>query len=215
MRAVRERVGPGVELVGVERDMKALEEDLAVDANLRVVAADLNGPLPFPDASFEAALCHNTLECLPDKQAFLGEVARLLVPGGCLLLSHTDFDTVVFNASDIELTRRLVHINADTQETWMDASDGAIGRKLVAIARRSPFELVDSLAWVVLDTSFAEGGVAHMAARGIAAAVRRDQQGELAAKLGEWIDDLQSLAERGEFLFSANDYAVLLRNPPT
>ncbi len=54
-----------------------------------------------------------------------------------------------------------------------------------------------------------------MAARGIVAAVRRDQQGELAAKLGEWIDDLQSLAERGEFLFSANDYAVLLRKPPT
>jgi SAM-dependent methyltransferase len=212
---VRERVGPDVELVGVERDMKPLEADLAVDANMRVVTADLNGPLPFPDATFEAALCHNTLECLPDKQAFLGEVARLLVPGGHLLLSHTDFDTVIFNASDIELTRRLVHLNADTQEAWMDASDGTIGRKLVAIARRSPLELVDSLAWVVLDTSFAEGGVAHMAARGIAAAVRRDQQGELAAKLGEWIDDLQSLAERGEFLFSANDYAVLLRKPPT
>ncbi len=47
----------------------------------------------------------------------------------------------------------------------MDASDGTIGRKLVAIVRRSPFELMDSLAWVVLDTSFAEGGVAHMAAR--------------------------------------------------
>jgi hypothetical protein len=82
----------------------------------------------------------------------------------------------------------------------MDASDGTIGRKLVAIARRLPFELVASLAWVVLDTSFAEGGVAHMASRGIVAAVRRDQQGELAAKLGEWIDDLQSLAERGEFV---------------
>jgi SAM-dependent methyltransferase len=215
LRAVRERVGPDVELVGVERDMKPLEADLAGDANVRLVTADLNGPLPFPDATFEAALCHNTLECLPDKQAFLGEAARLLVPGGHLLLSHTDFDTVVFNASDIELTRRLVHLNADTQEAWMDASDGAIGRKLVAIARRSPFELVDCLAWVVLDTSFAVGGVADMAARGIAAAVRRDQQGELAAKLSEWIDDLQSLAERGEFLFSANDYAVLLRKPPT
>ena len=75
MRAVRERVGPDVELVGVERDMKPLEADLAGDANVRLVTADLNGPLPFPDATFEAALCHNTLECLPDKQAFLGEAA--------------------------------------------------------------------------------------------------------------------------------------------
>jgi len=29
----------------------------------------------------------------------------------------------------------------------MDASDKAIGRKLVAIARHSPFELVDAIAW--------------------------------------------------------------------
>lgn len=137
LRAVRERFGSDVELVGVERETKPLEDDLGVDANLRVVAADLNGPLPFPDATFEAAICHNTLECLPDQQAFLREVARVLVPGGHLLLGHTDFDTTVFNASDLELTRRLVHANADTQEAWMDASDGAIGRKLIAIAHLS------------------------------------------------------------------------------
>ena len=73
--------------------------------------------------SFEAAACHNILECLPYKRAFLGELARVLTPGGHLLLGHTDFDTMVFNASDIELTRGLVHANADTQEAWMDASD--------------------------------------------------------------------------------------------
>ena len=96
----------------------------------------------------------------------------------------------------------------------MDASDGAIGRKLVAIARHSPFELVDAIAWVVLDTSFAEGGVAHTAARSIAATVRRDHHDELAARLDGWIDDLRGRAERGEFLFSVNDYSALLRNPP-
>ncbi len=44
MRAVRERVGPDVELVGVERDMKRLEADLAVDANVRVTATALLKP---------------------------------------------------------------------------------------------------------------------------------------------------------------------------
>lgn len=214
LRALRERVGPGVGLVGVERDMATLDESFAGDANVDRVAADLNEPLPFPDASFEAALCFNTLECLPDKHAFLREVARVLRPGGHLLLGHTDFDTTVFNASDIKLTRRLVHVNADTQEAWMDASDGAIGRKLVAIARHSPFELADTVAWVAVDTSFAQGGIAHTAVRSIAAAVRRDHHDELAARLGGWIDDLHALAERGEFLFSVNDYAVLLRKPP-
>jgi SAM-dependent methyltransferase len=213
--ALRERLGPEVELVGAEREPPTLVKRLATDENARAVAADLREPLPFSDASVEAALCHNTLECLPDKQAFLREVARVLRPGGHLLLAHTDFDTMVFNASDIDLTRRLVHANADTQEKWMDASDGTIGRKLVAIGQHSPLELTDTFAWVVLDTGFAEDGAAQQAVRSIAAAVRRDHHDELAARLDEWVDDLRTLARRGESLFSVNDYAVLLRNPRT
>jgi len=213
LRALRERVGPEVQLVAVERQMPILDEGLAADPNVQAVAADLNESLPFTAGSFEAAVCHSTLECLPDKQAFLREVARVMRPGGHLLLAHTDFDTTVFNASDIELPRRLVHANADTQEAWMDASDGALGRKLVAIARHSPFDLADAFAWVVLDTSFAEGGIAHTAVRSTAGAVRRDQHDSLAARLDEWVDDLRALAGRGEFLFSVNDYAVLLRKP--
>ena len=195
--------------------MPRLDARLVEDMNVRAMAADLTEPLPFADGTLEAAVCHNTLECLPDRQAFLREVSRVLVPGGYLVLGHTEFDTTVFNAADLDLTRRLVHANADTQEKWMDASDGTIGRKLVVIARHSPFDLVDAVAWVILDTTYAEDGVAHAAARSIAAAVKRDNHDELAASLDDWIEDLRGLAERGEFLFSVNDYAVLLRNPHT
>ncbi len=213
LRALRERLGPAVELVGVEKELPALDESLAADVNVRPVAADLREPLPFSDSSFEAALCHNTLECLPDRQAFLREVARVLRPGGHLLLGHTDFDTMVFNARDIDLTRKLVHANADTQEKWMDASDGTIGRKLVAIARRSPFELSATFAWVTLDTEFGQESVARAAVRSIGGAVRRDHHQDLAGRFSDWVNELQTLAERGQFLFSVNDYAVLLREP--
>jgi len=205
LQELRERLGPEVKLAGVDRKLDALEEGIVADANVEAVAADLNQPLPFDDGRFEAAICHNALECLPDKQRFLAEVARVLRPGGHLLLGHTDFDTFVFNAVDLELTRGLVHANADTQEAWMDASDGTIGRKLVAIARQSPFELAEALAWVTLDTTLAEGGAADTAVRSIAGAVRRDGHEALAARLGEWIAELHALAERGEFLFSVND----------
>jgi len=91
---------------------------------------------------------------------------------------------------------------------------GATADYVESDLRQLPFELVDAIAWVVLDTSFAEGGVAHTAARRIAATVRRDHHDELAARLDGWIDDLRGRAERGEFLFSVNDYSALLRNPP-
>jgi SAM-dependent methyltransferase len=207
LAALRERFAGSVELVGVERH----EVELLVPDAQRVVA-DRNKPLPFEDASFGAAVCFNTLEALVSTDAFLAEVWRILAPGGHFLLGHTDQDTVVFHASDLDLTRRFVHAFADTQEEWMDSADGTIGRKLPAIARHSPFELVSTQAWVEVDTEFAHGETADVAVQGIAAAVRRDHR-ELASQLEAWVDDLRVHAGLGEFLFSVNDYAVLLRRP--
>src|SRR5215216_589211 len=45
-------------------------------------------PLPFPDAAFDAVCCLEVLELLPDTQAALNEMSRLLRPGGMLLTSR-------------------------------------------------------------------------------------------------------------------------------
>lgn len=45
-------------------------------------------PLPFPDAAFDVVCCLEVLELLPDAQAALHEMARLLRPGGVLLTSR-------------------------------------------------------------------------------------------------------------------------------
>lgn len=45
-------------------------------------------PLPFPDAAFDAVCCLEVLELLPDAQAALNEMSRLLHPGGILLTSR-------------------------------------------------------------------------------------------------------------------------------
>jgi len=209
LAALRARFGPGLELIGVERREPGLDPALAVTT----VVADLNKPLPFEDESIGAAVCHNTLEALLSVDAFLGEVARVLAPGGHFLLGHNDLDTIVFSSSELDLTRRLVHAFADSQQEWMDAADGTIGRKLPAIAARTPLEHVATMAWVVLDTDLAAGEPADTAIRGITDAVRRDQHHDLASQLEAWIDDLRVRAANGEFLFSVNDYAVLLRKP--
>ena len=209
LAALRERFGPELELIGVERREPQLDPALAV----KTVVADLNKPLPFEDASIGAAVCHNTLEALLSVDAFLAEVARVLVPGGHFLLGHNDLDTIVFSSSELDLTRRLVHAFADSQQEWMDAADGTIGRKLPTIAGRAPLEHVETMAWVVLDTDLAAGEPADTAIRGITDAVRRDQHHDLASQLESWVDDLRVRASRGEFVFSVNDYAVLLRKP--
>jgi SAM-dependent methyltransferase len=43
--------------------------------------------LPFRDGIFDTAIAFEVLEHLPDPQRFFAEVARVLAPGGCLLLT--------------------------------------------------------------------------------------------------------------------------------
>jgi SAM-dependent methyltransferase len=206
LRALAGRPNGPSHLVGVD-----LKDRGFVGERVEHVVADLDEPLPFGDASFDAAVCQNVIECLADPQAFLGEAARILVPGGHLLLGHSDFDTLVFSATDLALTRRLVHHFCDTVQPFMAAADGTSGRRLVALGRRSPMELVESFAWVGHHTTFEQHGPARVAATLVAADGRRDP--ELRDSVEGWLADLEEQARTGDFFYSLNDYAVLLRKP--
>jgi SAM-dependent methyltransferase len=193
-------------LVGVE--MK--ERELPV-GRAELIVSDLDERLPLPDGSFAAAVCRNVIECLRDHRAFLAEVERILMPGGHLLLAHSDCDTIVFSASDLDLTRRLVHRFCDTVQPWMTVADGTVGRRLVALARQSPLELAQTFAWVGSHTTFERCGPAHTAATLVAQDGRRDR--DLAPHVDGWLADLERQADRGELFYSVNEYAVLLRKP--
>lgn len=55
--------------------------------NIRFIAHDLTQPLPLPDASFEQALCCLVMDHIPQPQALLSEIRRVLKPGGSLVVS--------------------------------------------------------------------------------------------------------------------------------
>lgn len=48
---------------------------------------DINEPLPYPDASFDAVLLLNALYIATEPRALLAEILRILRPGGRLILS--------------------------------------------------------------------------------------------------------------------------------
>lgn len=66
-----------------------VDDVVAVDAveNPGVVVVDLGGPLPFPDNSFDTVLCTQVLEHVPNAELAMGEVARVLRPGGHALVT--------------------------------------------------------------------------------------------------------------------------------
>jgi SAM-dependent methyltransferase len=207
--------GPGV-AVGVDaslavlgRAADALAPAVAAGAaRVLLVQADLKDRLPFPDAVFDRIICHNVLEFLPDPDGFAAEAGRVLCSDGRLVLSHSDFDTLVFASEDVELTRRLVRAYCDAQQPWMDAVDGTIGRRLAGIAGRAGLAVLDVQAQVVLDRRFAPGelgwGYAHNLAEALAGCGAADR-----AELDGWLAGLRRLDAEGAFMFSLNDYAVI------
>lgn len=49
--------------------------------------ADLSRPLPLPDAAYDTVILSDVLEHVPDPRHLWAEMARLLRPGGCVLMN--------------------------------------------------------------------------------------------------------------------------------
>jgi SAM-dependent methyltransferase len=69
--------------------------------------ADLNQPLPFPNASFEAAISFDVILHLRDRSTVFREIKRVLVPGGRFFF--TDAGVVTGAVSVDELQLRAAH----------------------------------------------------------------------------------------------------------
>lgn len=86
LRAMREC---GAEVVGADLSEAAVERSRA--QGLEIVLASVEA-LPFASASFDKAVSVNSLYFWPDAQAAFGELARVLRPGGRLVLCFEPAD---------------------------------------------------------------------------------------------------------------------------
>ncbi len=109
-----ERVAPG-QVVGIDLDESQLataraEAERRGLGNVRFEAASIYD-LPFPAASFDAALAHTLLLHLSDQSRALMALHRILKPGGVACVSDDDWSTVVFSPDD-PLVKRMWEISA-------------------------------------------------------------------------------------------------------
>lgn len=73
----------GNELVGLDVDAAALAK--ASDLGIEPVQANVEEPLPFEDASFDAVVAGELFEHLQFPDVLVAEIARVLRPGGVLV----------------------------------------------------------------------------------------------------------------------------------
>lgn len=136
-------------VIGVDRD----EESLAVarrDAtsirrvNLVCVAAD-GRSLPFPDAAFDAVLCHSMLETLDNPASVVAELRRVTKPGGVVGAASVDYGGLILGGEQTTAPHRFYDIR---QQLWRAAgiAEPNMGRDLRGLFQKAGFARVEAFA---------------------------------------------------------------------
>mgnify|MGYP002726860173 FL=1 len=103
---------PGKHLTGLDLTPKMIDAACAKQlGNVRFVVGDAEA-LPFEPQSFDAVLCSNSFHHYPHPERFFAEAARVLRPGGRLILrdyTSSDFVVWLMNTFELPLARLAGH----------------------------------------------------------------------------------------------------------
>jgi len=140
-----QRVSPG-EVIGVDVVGVQLERarERASAANVRATFREASAySLPFRDAEFDAVFSHALFEHLAEPLKALGEIHRVLKPGGCVGLRSPDWGGFVLHPWSEKLANALAGYQAMQRS---NGGDVFAGRKLAAGLRQTGFGRVQASA---------------------------------------------------------------------
>jgi ubiquinone/menaquinone biosynthesis C-methylase UbiE len=131
-----EAVGPQGSVIGLDHEYAMLaraRESAREFPQVRFELADAHS-LPLGDNSVDRAHADRVVQHLDDPATALGEVARVLRPGGSLVIGEPDWDTLVIDHPEPDLTRRYrQHI------VERIVRNAGIGRELVRLVLAAGF----------------------------------------------------------------------------
>ena len=103
--------------------------------------------LPFPDASFDVAVCRQTLHYIDDLDRCLGEIRRVLRPDGVLVIGQM----TPFAAEDEDYWKTIVHLRQPLRRHDLTAPELAdlLDRNRFEVVRRTQIRVRESLnSWL-------------------------------------------------------------------
>ena len=126
-------IGPGGRIVGLDFDPAMIEVARQLAPDLEWRHGDLQN-LPFADESFDLAICQQGLQFLPDRQAGLQQIHRVLRPAGRMVLGiWSELAKSPGQARLFEALGTILGKDMSSPPAWSLADAGEV-RKLVASA---------------------------------------------------------------------------------
>jgi ubiquinone/menaquinone biosynthesis C-methylase UbiE len=208
---IAEALGPAGHLAVVEKNpaMRAMTERRAAQAGLSG-RLDLRegdaAALPFEDEAFAFVGSAQVFEYVPDVPRAVAEAYRVLRPAGRLALIDTDWQTLIWHASDAALAARV----ATAWEGHL--AHNHLPRRLKPLLANAGFEVERVEALVVLNTRYDPSALSFTLLHLVADYVRGT--GLLSpAEVHAWVADVGERGKDGSYFFSLNQYLFVARKP--
>ena len=194
----------GARAVGVEPS-----PGLRAEAVRRAAGADVEyvdghaEALPFEDESVDVLRSERVLQHVDDPAAVVKEMARVLRPGGRIVLIDTDWGTAIIHPADPDVLQRMVGY------FLRESANPYSGRQLRGLLAEAGLEITGETAatWLEPQEGARQGFVGMMHLTSLQAGVITAEEAEAFAQtLGE-------AADRGAFHMSLTMYAVSAIKP--
>lgn len=190
VRALAALVGASGRVVGLDNSATMLEKARELSSGVEYPGEFVFGDLlalPFDDGAFDGCRAERVLIHSEDPVLALTEMARVTRPGGMVVVTEPDLETLTYHASQHEVARRLMRWHCDRMR------NGRIGRALPELFRRVGLTDIQTLPTVAHS--------AHLSDYPIALAQRAAQHGAITSEeadtlIAEW----RSRDADGDFL---------------
>lgn len=189
------RVGPQGHSVGIDLSVELVEEARRrLDHTDLPIKADLGDAqsLDFDDATFDAARADRVLVFCPDPRAAVIEMARVVRPGGRIVVTEPDLGATMLDAADVVTTREVL---TGAAEMFVN---GWMGRRLRGLFMEAGLVNVELRCFSAPTTGYAEWnskfGIDEVL-RSAVASGRIPPDHAVA-----WVEDLRTRDANGRFL---------------
>ena len=205
-RAIAARDGFAGTVTGIDQSpefiavARTLAADEGVADRIEFDVADAHA-LPFPAATFDAAVAHTLISHVRDPLTVLTEAARVVRPGGCVAVFDGDYASLTFGCSDPELGHAM-----EPALQSMIMSSPRVMRELPRLLPQAGVRLTAAQAHVYAEA----GSSTFMLNLAETYAPLTATTGQLpTADVDAWLADQRRSAANGTFFAACNYYAYI------
>jgi len=203
--AMAELVGPNGKVVGIDKS-KSLIEEANDRSNLEQVPVQFQigdvHKLDFADNTFDGCRADRVFQHLQDRHQALSEMIRVTRPGGRIVVFDPDWDTMIVEAPDRDLTRKIIDHFVD--QLVLNPWCGRESYKLFQQLGLENVVVADTATFVLMDFSTAK----QLWKFDEVADLIREENPILADKVESWLSYLKQADDEGFFFSAVTGFTV-------